>query len=137
MNLVRMMRNYGVQLDDDEFVAVLRHLSDTRGLSIEETDGFRYILENEPVANDHGPDQLMTDTCGRCHSYARVALQRRDGEDWLKLINFHLGQFPRWNTRRWPGIATGGDGADRRAGRADRTLCPGRSAAPGRGRPVR
>lgn len=94
MNLVRMMRNYGVQLDDDEFVAVLRHLSDTRGLSIEETDGFRYILENEPVANDHGPDQLMTDTCGRCHSYARVALQRREGEDWLKLINFHLGQFP-------------------------------------------
>lgn len=112
MNLVRMMRNYGVQLDDAEFVAVLRHLADTRGLSVEETEGFRYILENEPVADDHGPNQLMTDTCGRCHSYARVAMQRRSsGDDWLKTINFHLGQFPSLEyqalarDRDWWGVA--------------------------------
>lgn len=94
MNVVRMMRNYGVPLAEDEFVAVVRHLADTRGLSIEETEGYRYILEQEPLASDQGPDQLMTETCGRCHSYARVALQRRTPEDWKKLINFHLGQYP-------------------------------------------
>ncbi|AUH34209.1 quinohemoprotein amine dehydrogenase subunit alpha [Paracoccus tegillarcae] len=94
MNVVRMMRNYGVPLSDDEFVSVVRYLSDTRGLSVEETDGYRYILEQEPNASDTGVDQLMTETCGRCHSYARVALQRRTPEDWKKLINFHLGQFP-------------------------------------------
>src|SRR5690606_36225884 len=55
MNTVRMMRNYGVQLSDEDFLTVVRHLSDTRGLSVAETDGFRYILEREPLANDHGP----------------------------------------------------------------------------------
>ncbi|WP_299841222.1 quinohemoprotein amine dehydrogenase subunit alpha [uncultured Paracoccus sp.] len=94
MNVVRMMRNYGVPLSDEEFTSVVRHLADTRGLSIEETEGRRYILEQEPNATDQGPDQLMSETCGRCHSYARVALQRRTGDDWKKLINFHLGQYP-------------------------------------------
>jgi quinohemoprotein amine dehydrogenase len=32
--------------------------------------------------------------CGRCHSLARVALQRRTAAEWLKLINFHVGQWP-------------------------------------------
>jgi len=94
MNVVRMIRNYGLSMSDEDRAAVVRHLADTRGLSIEETDGFRYILEQEPKADDTGPNQLMTDSCRRCHSYARVALQRRTPEDWKKLINFHLGQFP-------------------------------------------
>ncbi|HRO15302.1 MAG TPA: quinohemoprotein amine dehydrogenase subunit alpha, partial [Paracoccus sp. (in: a-proteobacteria)] len=94
MNVVRMIRNYGLNVSDQDRAAVVRHLADTRGLSIEETEGFRYILEQEPNADDDGPNQLMTETCRRCHSYARVALQRRTPEDWKKLINFHLGQFP-------------------------------------------
>jgi quinohemoprotein amine dehydrogenase len=32
--------------------------------------------------------------CARCHSYARVALQRRTEEEWRKLAHFHLGQYP-------------------------------------------
>lgn len=113
MNVVRMMRNYGVQLSDDDFVTVLRHLSDTRGLSVAETDGFRYILEREPLAEDVGPNEVMTQTCGRCHSYARVALQRRSPEDWEKLLHFHLGQYPSLEyqalarDRDWWGIAQG------------------------------
>ena len=94
MNVVRMIRNYGLNLSDEDRAAVVRHLADTRGLSIEETEGFRYVLEQEPNADDTGPNQLMTETCRRCHSYGRVALQRRTPEDWRKLINFHLGQFP-------------------------------------------
>lgn len=94
MNVVRMVRNYGLNMSDEDMMAVVRHLADTRGLSVEETEGYRYILEHEPNADDTGPDQLMTDTCRRCHSYARVALQRRTPEDWEKLIHFHLGQFP-------------------------------------------
>ncbi|WP_413873175.1 quinohemoprotein amine dehydrogenase subunit alpha [Albidovulum sp.] len=113
MNTVRMMRNYGVQLSDEDFVTVVRYLADTRGLSVAETDGFRYILEREPLADDHGPDDLMSQTCGRCHSYARVALQRRSPADWEKLLHFHLGQFPSLEyqalarDRDWWGIAQG------------------------------
>lgn len=94
MNVVRMIRNYGLNLSDADRAAVVRYLADTRGLSVEETDGYRYVLEKEPVADDTGVNQLMTETCRRCHSYSRVALQRRTPEDWKKLINFHLGQFP-------------------------------------------
>ncbi|WP_421907374.1 quinohemoprotein amine dehydrogenase subunit alpha [Mameliella sp.] len=111
MTVVRMMRNHGVALSADERRSIVAYLSDTRGLSIAETEGWRYILEKEPVASDAGPDQLMTETCGRCHSYARVALQRRTAEDWDHLIHFHLGQFPSLEyqalarDRDWWGIA--------------------------------
>lgn len=94
MTVVRMMRNHDVALTPEERRIIVAHLSDTRGLSIAETENWRYILEKEPVATDSGPDELLTQTCGRCHSYARVALQRRTPEDWEHLIHFHLGQFP-------------------------------------------
>ncbi|RQP07083.1 MAG: quinohemoprotein amine dehydrogenase subunit alpha [Paracoccus sp. BP8] len=111
MTVTRMMRNHGVALQPEERAAVVRYLSDTRGLTLSETEERRYILEREPVAWDEGPDTLMTQTCGRCHSYARVALQRRTPEDWTHLVNFHLGQFPTLEyqalarDRDWWGIA--------------------------------
>ncbi|MCK9801389.1 quinohemoprotein amine dehydrogenase subunit alpha [Pseudomonas sp. MAFF 302030] len=94
MTVVRMMRNHHVPLSPDDRTAVVRYLAQTRGLSVKETEGRRYILEKEPVAVDIAPNQMMTETCSRCHSFARVALQRRTAEDWEKLLNFHLGQFP-------------------------------------------
>lgn len=94
MTVVRMMRNHHVPLSAEDRTAVVRYLASTRGLSIEETQGRRYVLEKEPVATDDAPSQLMAESCGRCHSFARVALQRRTQEDWEKLLNFHLGQFP-------------------------------------------
>ncbi|SNT76340.1 quinohemoprotein amine dehydrogenase subunit alpha [Paracoccus seriniphilus] len=111
MTVARMMRNHDVHLEADERDAIVRYLSDTRGLTLQETAERRYILEREPVAFDTGPDDLMTQTCGRCHSYARVALQRRSAEDWQHLVNFHLGQFPTLEyqalarDRDWWGIA--------------------------------
>ncbi len=111
MTVTRMMRNHGVALTPEERAAVVRYLADTRGLTVAETEGRRYILEREPVAVDEGPNTQMTQTCGRCHSYARVALQRRTPEDWAHLVNFHLGQFPTLEyqalarDRDWWGIA--------------------------------
>lgn len=111
MTVVRMMRNHDVYLEPDEREAIVRYLSDTRGLTLQETAERRYILEREPVASDTGPNEQMTQTCGRCHSYARVALQRRTAMDWQHLVNFHLGQFPTLEyqalarDRDWWGIA--------------------------------
>lgn len=111
MTVTRMMRNHAVALEPEERAAVVRYLSDTRGLSLAETEAWRYILEREPVAQDNGPNEQMSQTCGRCHSYARVALQRRTPQDWEYLVNFHLGQFPTLEyqalarDRDWWGIA--------------------------------
>jgi len=73
--------------------ALVKYLADTQGLAPEETTGFRYALEQrlddfEPVDDDF---KLM---CGRCHSAARVLLQRRPVEEWKQLVHFHLGQWP-------------------------------------------
>lgn len=94
MTVVRMMRNNGVELSGQERKDLVKYLADKNGLDVSETQGYRYILEKNPVANDEGVDQEMTEMCSRCHSYARVALQRRTSDDWMRLINFHIGQFP-------------------------------------------
>jgi quinohemoprotein amine dehydrogenase len=39
------------------------------------------------------PGDLQT-ICARCHSAARIALQRRDSDDWLKHVHWHLAQWP-------------------------------------------
>lgn len=111
MTLSRMAHNHGVALTDEEHIAVVRYLSDTQGLTYAETEPYRYIFEREPVALDDGPSVLMTETCARCHSYARVGLQRRSADDWMHLLHFHLGQFPTLENqalardRDWWGIA--------------------------------
>jgi quinohemoprotein amine dehydrogenase len=79
--------------DADAKRVLVKYLADTQGLAPEETAGFRYALEQrlddfEPVDADF---KMM---CGRCHSAARVLLQRRPVEEWKHLVHFHLGQWP-------------------------------------------
>jgi len=111
MTLVRMMIVHGVKLTPADRRKLVKHLADTQGLAPSETKGYRYILEKTPGVTDKGPTEQLTQTCGRCHSYARAALQRRDKADWLKLVHFHLGQYPTTEyqalgrDRDWWGIA--------------------------------
>ena len=72
---------------------LIKYLADTQGLAPQEVGKFRYALEQrldefEPVDADF---KMM---CGRCHSAARVLLQRRPVEEWKHLVHFHLGQWP-------------------------------------------
>jgi quinohemoprotein amine dehydrogenase len=112
MTLVRMERNHGLEISDEERRSLVKHLSDTQGLAPSESAGYRYALERTPGALDGGPTDLLTQVCARCHLFARAALQRRDREDWLKLVHFHLGQYPTTEyqalgrDRDWFGIAT-------------------------------
>ena len=54
----------------------------------------RYALERRPnVTEAPLPDDLQV-MCARCHSAARVSLQRRDADEWLKLVHMHVGQWP-------------------------------------------
>ena len=113
MNIVRMMIVHGVELTAEERRRLVKHLADERGLAPSESEGYRYVLEKTPGVFDSGPDETLTQMCGRCHTYARVALQRRDKAEWLKLVHFHLGQYPTTEyqalgrDRDWFGIASG------------------------------
>ncbi|AKA23515.1 quinohemoprotein amine dehydrogenase, alpha subunit [Pseudomonas chlororaphis] len=93
MSIARMQTMHGLQIGDDDRRTLVKYLADTQGLAPSETDGVRYALERRlnTVETFDDPTRQM---CGRCHSGARVALQRRPAQEWERLVNFHLGQWP-------------------------------------------
>jgi len=118
MTLARMQMVHQAQLvdpagGDSEQVLrrLVKYLADTQGLAPGESAPYRYILEQElNTIEQHESEQFRT-MCARCHSGARVALQRRTEDEWLNLVQFHLGQYPTaeyqmmGRDRDWLGIA--------------------------------
>lgn len=94
MTVARMTLIHGVSLSAEERMALVKSLSDTQGLAPSESKGWRYVLERRPNVVEKFEDRKIGEICARCHSYARIALQRRSEDDWLKLSHFHVGQFP-------------------------------------------
>jgi quinohemoprotein amine dehydrogenase alpha subunit len=93
MSIARMQTMHGLQISDEDRRTLVKYLADSQGLAPSETDGVRYALERRLNTIEHFDDQT-SQMCGRCHSGARVALQRRPAEEWERLVNFHLGQWP-------------------------------------------
>ena len=94
MTIVRMGYAHGVQLTAEERQQAVKYLSDNFGLAPSESKEHRYILERQPQYLEKQGNQLVTDMCVRCHSAARIGVQRRTEDDWRRLVNFHVGQFP-------------------------------------------
>jgi quinohemoprotein amine dehydrogenase len=91
--------------------ALVKHFADNQGLAPQESAPYRYILEQElNTVEQHQSEQFRT-MCARCHTGARVALERRTEDEWRHLVHFHLGQFPTTEyqmmgrDRDWLGIA--------------------------------
>lgn len=94
MTIFRMHQVHGLAVDDDTRDAIVRYLSKTNGLAPSESAEGRFALERRPNVPDlQLPDDLQT-MCARCHTGARVSLQRRNADEWLKLVNMHVGQWP-------------------------------------------
>jgi quinohemoprotein amine dehydrogenase len=94
MTLFRMRQVHGLQLTSGAQAAVIRYLSDAQGLAPSESAAGRFALERRPDAKDLQLPGALPVVCGRCHSLARAALQRRTAAEWLKLVNMHVGQWP-------------------------------------------
>lgn len=118
MTLTRMQLVHGARITDpggsDEAAAtraLVQYLADEQGLTPEESAPWRYILERELNRVEEHESTLFAEMCARCHSGARVALQRRSEAEWRHLVHFHLGQFPSaeyslmGRDRDWLGIA--------------------------------
>jgi len=93
MSIARMQTMHGLQISDDDRRVLVKYLADKQGLAPSEADGGRYALERR-LNNIEDFDEKFTQMCARCHSGARVALQRRPAKEWEYLVNFHLGQWP-------------------------------------------
>ena len=113
MTLFRMRQVHGLALEDGVRESIVRYLADTQGLAPSESAPGRFALERRPNAKDLDVGPEIGVMCGRCHSLARVSLQRRDEEEWRKLSNTHVGQWPSieysasGRDRPWFQIATG------------------------------
>jgi quinohemoprotein amine dehydrogenase len=94
MTIFRMQQVHGLTLNDDVRDRIVQYLSDTQGLAPSEAQPARFALERRPNAQDLDGGTELATMCGRCHSLARPALQRRDADEWLKLVNMHMGQWP-------------------------------------------
>ncbi len=94
MSIARMQIMHGLKISDAERRTVVKYLADRQGLAPSETEGARYALERRLNTMESFDSQLFTDTCARCHSGARVLLQRRPAAEWEHLVHFHLGQWP-------------------------------------------
>ncbi|MBT8768978.1 quinohemoprotein amine dehydrogenase subunit alpha [Metapseudomonas boanensis] len=93
MSIARMQVMHGLQISDDDRRTLVKYLADKQGLAPSETEGVRYAMERRLNTVEKFDDHL-SQMCGRCHSGARVALQRRPAKEWEHLVNFHLGQWP-------------------------------------------
>ncbi|HVN46985.1 MAG TPA: quinohemoprotein amine dehydrogenase subunit alpha [Steroidobacteraceae bacterium] len=94
MTLFRMHQVHRVALEPDARDAVLRYLTEVAGLAPAEAAPARFALERRPNVQDLDLGADLNVVCGRCHSMARTALQRRDSSEWLKLTHTHVGQWP-------------------------------------------
>ncbi len=94
MSIARMQIMHGLKISDDERHTLVKYLADRQGLAPSETEGARYALERRLNTSESFESQAFTETCARCHSGARVLLQRRPASEWEHLIHFHLGQWP-------------------------------------------
>lgn len=94
MTIFRMQHVHGLQLPAAARDSIVRYLSDTQGLAPSEAAPARFALERRPNVPDMRlPGDLQVE-CARCHSAARVALQRRTAAEWLKNANWHLAEWP-------------------------------------------
>ncbi len=111
MTISRMQRWHGVKITPDDRAALVKYLSDLQGLAPSEAEPFRYVLEQRPGVEDKPVDADLGDMCARCHTIARPGLQRRDADEWKKLVSTHVGQWPtlefqaKSRDRDWWGIA--------------------------------
>ena len=94
MTLVRMQQAHGVDVPTDVRDSIMAHLSNSQGLAPSESAAARFALERRPNAQDLKLGDDLPTMCGRCHTLARVALQRRDATEWNRLVHTHVGQYP-------------------------------------------
>lgn len=93
MTIVRMRLFHGADIEPQLQSQLVHYLADTQGLAPSEAEDFRYILERQPAVIE-SPEAPIGEMCARCHSAARVGLQRRTQEEWDLHIDFHVGQWP-------------------------------------------
>lgn len=94
MTIGRMQVMHGLKINDDDRRTLVKYFSDRQGLAPEESQNYRYAMERRLNTQEVNESDAMAQMCSRCHTEARVMLQRRPATEWEHLVHFHLGQWP-------------------------------------------
>jgi len=91
MTLDRMIRAHGLRLQPEEGGKLVKYLSDHYGLAPAEVAPYQQVLEKRinAVAQVDLP-KTVQGACVQCHSYARIALQRRTADAWRRVVDMKL-----------------------------------------------
>ncbi|MBZ5540049.1 MAG: quinohemoprotein amine dehydrogenase subunit alpha [Acidobacteriia bacterium] len=89
----RMVRLHKLQISPADARQVVQYLADNQGLTASELDKISYALEFREQT-EQIPNDAVKAACATCHSYAKIAAQRRSREEWFKLKDFLLAMFP-------------------------------------------
>ena len=93
MTIARMQHTHGLKISPADRSTLVKYLADTQGITPTEAKPYRYILERR-LNQQESKQPVLAEMCARCHSEARIGLQRRETTEWEKLVHFHLGQWP-------------------------------------------
>lgn len=91
--ILRMVRLHGLSLAPADARKIEQYLSDSHGLTASELEKVAYSLDYTDV-QEQIPNEAVKNACTTCHSYAKIAGQRRTREEWLNLKDFLLAMFP-------------------------------------------
>lgn len=94
MTIGRMQQMHGLKISNQDRATLVKYLADRQGLAPSETEPYRYAMERRLDTMERFDDAQFEQMCARCHSGARVGLQRRPASEWEHLVHFHLGQWP-------------------------------------------
>ncbi len=94
IDIQRMGVWHGVVVPENERAALVQLLANQQGLAPSEAAPYRYALERRPNFVEPEDDPDVVALCARCHTLARIGLQRRDTEEWRRLVHTHVGQWP-------------------------------------------
>lgn len=89
----RMARLHGFRAAPSDARKIEQYLSANHGLVASELAPIAYSLDGENV-EEKVPNEAVKNACTTCHSYAKIAGQRRTREEWLDLKDFLLALFP-------------------------------------------
>jgi quinohemoprotein amine dehydrogenase len=89
----RMARLHGFSASPADARKIEQYLSANHGLVASELERIAYSLDGEDV-QEQVPNEAVKSACVTCHSYAKIAGQRRTREEWLNLKDFLLAMFP-------------------------------------------
>jgi quinohemoprotein amine dehydrogenase len=94
LTIKRMVTLNHATLDPADARVILKYLADHQGLAPEEERPIAFEAERRLAEYTYAADKDTADTCGSCHSIARVQSERRTKEEWELLVAMHRGYYP-------------------------------------------